>query len=185
MVVQLFKWIWKPSGAIKKTWIYQIWNLFTLLLPLIAIAIAIIIGARVAYKIKENDHFVSQNYTHSYYAKGLKVVGVVPGGINIGRIPRFRWPMTQFFSDILPLTLISFMESWSIARGIASQKNQLHLLSASQEMWAVGVANLCGCVSSAYPATASFSRSALVSLLFYFNLIVLVECIGWCVFTFC
>jgi MFS superfamily sulfate permease-like transporter len=69
--------------------------------------------------------------------------------------------MSTFFANILPLTLISFMETWSIARTIASQKNQLHFLSASQEMWAVGLANLCGCVTSSYPATASFSRSAL------------------------
>lgn len=159
MVVQLFKWYYKPSNETKKTWTFRIYNLITLLLPLIAI----IIGARIAYEIKKEDHFQSKHYVHSYYAKNLKVVGIVPSGIDVGRIPRFRWPMSEFFADILPLTLISFMESWSIARGIASQKNQLHILSASQEMWAVGIANLCGCVSSAYPATASFSRSALVS----------------------
>jgi MFS superfamily sulfate permease-like transporter len=157
MLVQLFKWYYKPSAAAKKTWTFRLWNLFTLLLPLIAI----IIGARIAYEIKKEDHFSSSEYHHSYYAKGLKIVGEVPGGINVGRWPRFRWPMSAFFADILPLTLISFMESWSIARAIASQKNQLHFLSASQEMWAVGIANLCGCVTSAYPATASFSRSAL------------------------
>jgi MFS superfamily sulfate permease-like transporter len=157
MLVQLFKWYYKPSATTKKSWQYRVYNLVTLLLPLVAI----IVGARVAYEIKKEDHFNSSEHDHSYYAKSLKILGEVPSGVHVGRIPRFRWPMSEFFADILPLTLISFMETWSIARAIASQKNQLHFLSASQEMWAVGLANLCGCVTSSYPATASFSRSAL------------------------
>lgn len=39
--------------------------------------------------------------------------------------------------------------------------NELHILNASQEMWANGVANLVGSVGSAYPVSGSFSRSSL------------------------
>jgi len=63
--------------------------------------------------------------------------------------------------DTIPLTLIAFMESYSVARKMASIRNELHILNASQELWAVGIANLLGAVSSAYPVAGSFSRSSL------------------------
>ena len=53
------------------------------------------------------------------------------------------------------------MESYSVARRIASTNNELHILNASQELFANGVANLLGSVSSAYPVSGSFSRSSL------------------------
>ena len=53
------------------------------------------------------------------------------------------------------------MESYSVARRIASTNNELHLLNASQELVANGVANLLGAISSAYPVSGSFSRSSL------------------------
>ena len=48
-----------------------------------------------------------------------------------------------------------------MARRIASTNNELHILNASQELFANGVANLLGSVSSAYPVSGSFSRSSL------------------------
>ena len=62
------------------------------------------------------------------------------------------------FSSVLQ---VLFMESYSVARRIASTNNELHILNASQELIANGVANLLGSVSSAYPVSGSFSRSSL------------------------
>ena len=56
---------------------------------------------------------------------------------------------------------VLFMESYSVARRIASTNNELHILNASQELVANGIANLLGSVSSAYPVSGSFSRSSL------------------------
>ena len=53
------------------------------------------------------------------------------------------------------------MESYAVARRIASINNELHLLNPSQELFANGVANLLGTISSAYPVSGSFSRSSL------------------------
>jgi SulP family sulfate permease len=53
------------------------------------------------------------------------------------------------------------MESYAVARRIASANNELHILNASQELFANGVACLLGSISSAYPVAGSFSRSAL------------------------
>jgi prolipoprotein diacylglyceryltransferase len=74
MLVQMFKWSYKPTTAAKKTWQYRVYNLATLLLPLVSI----IIGARIAYQIKKEDHFQSSEYDHSYYAKGLKILAKFP-----------------------------------------------------------------------------------------------------------
>lgn len=159
MIVQLIKWNYKPSKETKKTWAYRIWHLFTSLLPLLAI----IISAAVAYNIKKSDHFNDPDYVHSFYAENLKIVGEIPKGLDILRIPTFRHPMGTFLIDIFPITLIAFMESYSIARNIGAMTNSLHTLNASQEMVANGIANLLGSVSSSYPVSGSFSRSALVS----------------------
>jgi MFS superfamily sulfate permease-like transporter len=161
MVVQLIKWHFKPTAAQKKTTWFRIWNLFSSILPLLCI----IFAAIVAYNIKKDDNFNDPDKTHSFYAQTLKIVGVVPHGLDILRTPRFRHPMGQFFQDTIPITLIAFMESYSIARSVGAQMNSLHILSASQEMVANGLANLVGVVSSAYPVSGSFSRSALVSIL--------------------
>lgn len=152
-VIQIIKWNYKPSTAEKKTWFYRIWNIVTATIPLVAI----IVAAHIAWQIKTGPH------AKDFYNSKLRIVGAVPSGLSILRVPRFRWPMGQFFADVLPLTLIAFMESYSIARKIGVATNTLNTLSASQEMFANGAANLLGCVSSSYPISGSFSRSALVS----------------------
>lgn len=162
MCMQLFKWYAKFSPATKKTWQFRVYDFLTAILPLVGMVVA----GNVAYNIKKDDHFndPSKSIIHSYYAKGLKIVGEVPEGINILRTPTFHHPMGEFFADMLPLTLIAFMESYSIARRIAAQNGELNILNASQEMVANGAANLLGCVSSSFPVSGSFSRSALVGV---------------------
>lgn len=130
---------------------YKIFVLFCALLPLFAI----IIGAHVAWSI------VTEGNQNDFYATNLKVVGSVPSGLNIIKIPTFHYPFGQFFIDVIPMTLISFMESYSVSRRIAAKRNELHILNASQEMWANGAANLLGSISTSYPVSGSFSRSSL------------------------
>lgn len=93
---------------------------------------AIIIGGHVAYTIKAEDNFLDPDASHNWYAKSLKIVGEIPEGLDIMRIPTFHHPFGPFIQEIAPLVVIAFMESYSIARNIAAQKNQLHLLHASQ-----------------------------------------------------
>eukprot|EP01041_Mallomonas_annulata_P005306 gene5306-10616_t len=95
------------------------------------------------------------------YALSLKVVGNLPSGIDILRIPNYRLDWGTLFGDVLPLTLISFMESYSVARRIATQRNELHILNTNQELFAIGLANMMCAVSSAFPVSGSFSRSSL------------------------
>lgn len=125
--------------------------------------LAIIICARMAYLIKKNDHFTdaSFHYSHDYDAYTLKVVGNISPGLNFLRIPTFNHPMGKMLLDTIPLTLVAFMESYSVARKIASQRDELHILNASQEMFANGASNLLASICSAYPVSGSFSRSSL------------------------
>ena len=82
-------------------------------------------------------------------------------GLDIIRAPTMLHPFGAFFGDCIPIALVLFMESYSVARRIASTNNELHILNASQELVANGIANLLGSISSSYPVSGSFSRSSL------------------------
>ncbi len=78
---------------------------------------AIIIGAHLAYEIKKEDHFNESiaTWPHpDYYARKLKIVDVVTPGLNILRIPTMKYNFGILLGDVLPLTLIAFMESYSV-----------------------------------------------------------------------
>jgi len=141
--------VFKATATRKKRWSYWTFNILVSLLPFLALITATSI---TQVFIKKGD---------SFDANTLNIVGLVPSGLNILRTPTLRQPFGPFFVDCIPLALILFMESYSVARRIASQNNELYLLNASQELWANGVANLLGSISSAFPVSGSFSRSAL------------------------
>ena len=109
--------------------------------------------------------FYSLSHSHfffqSYFFLLLYFSGFVTPGLNILRTPKINHHFGEFFADCIPIALVLYMESYSVARRIASGNNELHLLNASQELVANGVANLLGSVSSAFPVSGSYSRSAL------------------------
>lgn len=133
----------------KKIW-FKVISFLANILPLFAI----IIGASLAQGYNTNPQ-------GSNYAKGLKIVGTLPSGLNIFRPLGNKFDWGSIFNDTLPLTLISFMESYSVARALAVKRNELHILNANQELFAVGMANMLGSFASAFPVSGSFSRSSL------------------------
>jgi len=184
MFFNLIKIYWKPTKEMAKTYAYKGFIFFVNVLPLIAI----IIGANVAWKIhKENDVVVDAvtgkgavyhtvctisgicsrvaykdaPTEYAYWASKLKVVGSIPEGLQLLKSPTFKYDWGKLFLDVLPLTLIDYMEAYSIARRIAAQRKELHLLSINQELYALGFGNLLGSVAQSYPVTGSYSRSAL------------------------
>jgi SulP family sulfate permease len=88
-------------------------------------------------------------------------VGYIAPGVNIIHIPSFKYNWSELFVDTLPLTFITFMESYSVANKLATMNKQLQFLNCNQELWAVGMANMLGSVGSAYPVAGSYSRSSL------------------------
>jgi len=157
MIITLLRsWI-KVTPERKRSLLFHIWNIGSALMPLVAI----IIGAHVAWQIKHDDGYNNPKVLHSWYANKLSIIGIVTPGINFIRTPSMKWNFGKLLGDVFPTALIAFMESYSVAHRLATARNELHILNASQELWAVGVSNFLAGVSSAYPVAGSFSRSSL------------------------
>jgi len=90
---------------------------------------------------------------------GGNVVGAVPSGLPAVALPKFDLGvMLQLLSAAIAISLIGFMEAVSIAKAMATQTR--HRLDANQELIGQGLANIAGSLSQSYPASGSFSRSA-------------------------
>lgn len=125
--VQFFKNQLKGTPKRKNEAWYQILSFILPLGPFICL----LIGTGIAYRIKKNSDYyyldldVKKRYS-DIYALALKIVGPVVQGVDIIRIPTFRADWGPFFADMIPLTLISYMESYSVARRLASQVIQIY-----------------------------------------------------------
>lgn len=157
MFITLFRaWV-KVTPERKRNFWFHVWNIGSALMPLAAI----IIGAHVAWQIKHDDGYNNPNITHDWYSYKLSIIGVVTPGLNFIRAPSMKWNFGKLLGDVFPTALIAFMESYSVAHRLATARNELHILNASQELWAVGISNFLAGVSSSYPVAGSFSRSSL------------------------
>lgn len=93
------------------------------------------------------------------------LTGHVPGGLSGAfRVPAFRslraW--VSFVGPYAPIVAaVGYLESISIAKAFASKAK--YRIRPSQELLAIGMANVLGSFASAYPVTGSFSRSAVNS----------------------
>lgn len=90
---------------------------------------------------------------------GGAVVADIPKGLPAFSMPKFDM---RIISHLLPsaiiISLLGFMEAISIAKAMAAKTGQR--LDPNQELIGQGLSNLVGSMSSAYPASGSFSRSA-------------------------
>lgn len=90
---------------------------------------------------------------------GGEVVGHVPAGL-----PEFRLPpldpasIASLLATALVISMVGFMEAISIAKAIATRTRQR--LDPNQELIGQGLANLAGSATQCFPASGSFSRSA-------------------------
>lgn len=133
----------------KKMKLFKLWTFVTSILPLVAI----IVSAHIAHDIRK--------YNPSNYAQTLKTVGELKPGLNLLNFMEMKYPFGQLLIDVIPLTLIGFMESYSVSRKLATSRNELEQLDASQELFAIGVGNMFGSFSSGYPVCGSYSRTSL------------------------
>jgi SulP family sulfate permease len=91
---------------------------------------------------------------------GGDVVGNIPAGLPSIRIPALSFDaFTQLFAAALIISLVAFMESVSMAKALAAQTKQR--LDPNQELIGQGIANIGGSFFQAYPATGSFTGSAI------------------------
>ncbi len=95
----------------------------------------------------------------SLEAAGLQVVGDVPRGLPSPALPALAVAdLGALLPTALIISLVGFMESIAVAKVYASRDR--YEVDASQELVALGVANLVGSVFRAYPTTGGFSRTA-------------------------
>ncbi|KAL5716619.1 putative sulfate transporter 4.2 [Ranunculus cassubicifolius] len=93
-----------------------------------------------------------------FHPSSISLVGDIPQGI-----PRFSVPKSfEYAKSLIPTTLlitgVAILESVGIAKALAAKNG--YELDSNQELFGLGLANICGSFFSAYPTTGSFSRSA-------------------------
>lgn len=90
---------------------------------------------------------------------GVAVVGAVPEGLPAPSMPRFDLEvMGELLPVALTISLVGFMESIAVAKRYA--RDNRYEVDANRELIGLGLANLAGAFTQAYPVTGGFSRTA-------------------------
>jgi sulfate permease, SulP family len=90
---------------------------------------------------------------------GGAIVGTVPSGIPAISAPTLDFKvMLHLIPFAAIISLLGFMEAISIAKAMAAKTGQR--LDPNQELIGQGLANMLGACGKSYPASGSFSRSA-------------------------
>jgi len=99
------------------------------------------------------------SWTIGFAAKGGNVVGEIPSGLPSLAIPQMNFDMaTDLIASAIIISLVGFMEAISIAKAMAAKTKDR--VDPNKELIGQGLANIVGSLSQAYPASGSFSRSA-------------------------
>lgn len=90
---------------------------------------------------------------------GGSVVGEIPEGLPSLAFPHFDLKAVgALLPSAIVISLVGFMEAISIAKAMAAKTRDR--VDPNQELIGQGLANIAGSFSQAYPASGSFSRSA-------------------------
>jgi SulP family sulfate permease len=90
---------------------------------------------------------------------GGAVVGNIPEGLPSMQMPDFSMEMmTTLFTSAIVISLVGFMEAISIAKAMAAKTKDR--IDPNQELIGQGLGNIAGSFFQSYPASGSFSRSA-------------------------
>ena len=150
-VIANIRLFFKPNKERNKSVIFRLWYILSSMTSLVGI----IIAGNIAYNIKNGPNATD------YYNNALKIIGPVTPGLSFLRVPSIRWDFGKLIGDVFILSIIAFMESYSVAHRFATRRNELHILNASQELFANSCANFMAAISSSYPISGSYSRSSL------------------------
>jgi SulP family sulfate permease len=90
--------------------------------------------------------------------QGVAIVGSIPQGLPPLMLPTLSLDRIQtLFPLALTLSFIGFMESFAVAKSLASQRRQS--VEANQELVALGLANIGSAVTGGYSIAGGLSRS--------------------------
>ncbi|KAL8257650.1 hypothetical protein R6Q59_029691 [Mikania micrantha] len=93
-----------------------------------------------------------------YHPSSISLVGDIPQGLPSFSIPKEFGHVKSLIPTTFLITGVAILESVGIAKALAAKNG--YELDSNQELFGLGVANIFGSFFSAYPATGSFSRSA-------------------------
>ncbi|MCJ1405657.1 Sulfate permease 2 [Xylographa trunciseda] len=92
----------------------------------------------------------------------FKILGTVPRGFQYAAVPVINKTIISSFASQIPASVIVLLiEHIAIAKSFGRVNN--YTINPSQELVGIGVTNLLGPFLGAYPATGSFSRTAINS----------------------
>ncbi|KAI1734614.1 sulfate permease [Xylaria scruposa] len=101
----------------------------------------------------------NRNFTDSKKAK-FSILGTVPSGFRVHGAPNISTELISAFASELPATIIVLIiEHIAISKSFGRLNN--YVINPSQELVAIGFTNVFGPFLGAYPATGSFSRTAI------------------------
>ena len=99
------------------------------------------------------------SWTIGFAERGGKVVGEIPSGLPSLSVPQINFELaTDLIASAVIISLVGFMEAISIAKAMAAKTKDR--VDPNKELIGQGLANIVGSLSQAYPASGSFSRSA-------------------------
>jgi len=102
---------------------------------------------------------IGASYALDLGARGVALVGRVPGGLPDIALPAFNPELWQaLIVPALLLSLIGYISSISVARTLAAKRRQRIL--PNRELVGLGAANIASAVSGGIPVTGGFARSA-------------------------
>ncbi|GLJ55379.1 hypothetical protein SUGI_1188950 [Cryptomeria japonica] len=93
-----------------------------------------------------------------FHPKSISVVGEIPQGLPSFSVPKCFNHIKGLLPTAFLITGVAILESVGIAKALAAKNG--YELDSNQELFGLGVANVCGSFFSSYPTTGSFSRSA-------------------------
>uniref|UniRef100_A0A7S2BSI9 STAS domain-containing protein n=1 Tax=Haptolina brevifila TaxID=156173 RepID=A0A7S2BSI9_9EUKA len=143
--------------------------------PLLTCGLAIVIAGNMAYfngcGFRPCDAGDADGTNATVYKKsdcgegGIKfvdplVVGKIPSGVSDMASTQYLdfSKLSRVLTTAVSCSVIGYMESIAIAKSLAAKHN--YEVDPGQELIALGIANMLGSTTSAYPVTGSFSRSA-------------------------
>lgn len=92
------------------------------------------------------------------FGLNVAIVGDVPAGLPPITMPSMDWALWQaLFPTALAISLVSYMESISVAKSLASKRRES--VDPDQELIALGASNVGAAFTGGYPVTGGLSRT--------------------------
>jgi sodium-independent sulfate anion transporter 11 len=103
---------------------------------------------------------IAWGITVGHKTSPIKILLTVPSGLNDVHVPVVKSDLLSYVAGNLPVVvLLMIMEHVTIAKSFGRAND--YKIDPNQEIVAIGVTNIIGSFFSAYPATGSFSRTAI------------------------